>query len=75
MLVFYFFCEEPRSKGKMKFEQMPDIPVMAGDCSAYGVACLQCLDSSLEVVVKGIFYWIPNFYCKVLLSKIFVFAV
>jgi hypothetical protein len=49
---FLFFCEEPRSKipkGKMKFEPMPDIPVIAGDGITYGVACLQFLDSSLEV--------------------------
>jgi hypothetical protein len=46
---FYFFCEEPRSKGQMKFEQLPDIPAIAGDGIAYGVACLQFLDSSLEV--------------------------
>ncbi len=39
----------------MKFEL--DIPVIAGDGIAYGVACLQFLDSSLEVwhFVKGNF--------------------
>ncbi len=48
--VFYFFCDEPRSKGQMKFEErLPDIPAIAGDDIAYGVACLQFLDSSLEV--------------------------
>ncbi len=46
---FLFFCEEPRSKGKMKFERTPDIPVIAGDGITYGVACLQFLDPSLEV--------------------------
>ena len=33
----------------MKFEQTPDIPANAGDGLIYGVACLQILDSSLEV--------------------------
>ncbi len=47
--VLYFFCEEPRSKSQMKFERLPDIPAIAGDGIAYGVACLQFLDSSLEV--------------------------
>ena len=46
---FYFFFEEPSSKGQMKFERLPDIPAIAGDGIAYGVACLQFLDSSLEV--------------------------
>ncbi len=44
-----FFCEEPRSKSQMKFELLPDIPAIAGDGITYGVACLQFLDSSLEV--------------------------
>jgi hypothetical protein len=44
-----FFGEEPRSKGPMKFERTPNIPAIAGDSLAYGVACLQLLDSSLEV--------------------------
>jgi hypothetical protein len=30
----------------MKFEQLPDIPAIAGDGIAYGVACLQFFDSS-----------------------------
>jgi hypothetical protein len=41
----YFFCEEPRPKGQMKFERLPDIPAIAlpiiataGDGIAYGVA-------------------------------------
>jgi hypothetical protein len=33
----------------MKFERLPDIPAIAGDSITYGVACLQFLDSSLEV--------------------------
>jgi hypothetical protein len=35
---------------------LPDIPAIAGDGIAYGVACFQFLDSSLEVghFVKGI---------------------
>jgi hypothetical protein len=45
----FSFCEEPSSKGQMKFERLPDIPAIAGDGIAYGVACLQFLDSSLEV--------------------------
>ncbi len=50
----------------MKFELMPAIPVIAGDDIAYGVVCLQLLDSSLEVrhFVKGKIYW------KVLLTNI-----
>ncbi len=44
--VFFFFCEEPIAKGQMKFEKLPDIPVIAGDGITYGVACLQFLDSS-----------------------------
>ncbi len=36
-------------KGKMKFEQTPDIPVIAGDGITHGVACLHFLDSGLEV--------------------------
>ncbi len=47
----------------MKFEQTPDITAISGDGRTYGVACLQFLDSSLDVqhFVKGFFYWIPNF--------------
>ncbi len=41
--------ESQDPKGKMKFEPMPDIPVIASDSITYGVACLQFLDSSLEV--------------------------
>jgi hypothetical protein len=33
-------------KGQMKFEQTPAIPAILGDSLAYGVACLQILDSS-----------------------------
>jgi hypothetical protein len=33
----------------MKFERLPDTPAIAGDGIAYGVACLQFSDSSLEV--------------------------
>jgi hypothetical protein len=47
--VFYFFCEEPRSKSQIKFKQLLDIPAIASDGITYGVACLQFLDSSLEV--------------------------
>jgi hypothetical protein len=32
---------------KWNFEQTPDIPAIAGDGLAYGVACLQFLDFSL----------------------------
>jgi hypothetical protein len=49
VLVFYLFCEEPRSKSQLNFELWPDIPAIAGDGIAYGVASLQFLDSSLEV--------------------------
>ncbi len=49
LLVSFFFCEEPRSKGQMKIEWTPDIPVITGDGLAHDVACLQILDSSLEV--------------------------
>jgi hypothetical protein len=55
-----------------------DIPAIAGDGIAYSVAYLQFLDSSLEVwhFVKGIL--LGNYFfqeCKVLLTKIFAFAV
>jgi hypothetical protein len=47
----FLFCfvvsQDPN--GKMKFERTPDIPVIAGDGITYGVACLQVLDSSLEI--------------------------
>jgi hypothetical protein len=33
----------------MKFERTPDIPAIAGDGLAYGVTCLQFLDSGLEL--------------------------
>ncbi len=33
-------CVSQDPKGKMKFEPMPDIPVIAGDGITYGVACL-----------------------------------
>ncbi len=60
-----FFVESQDPKGKVKFEWIPDITVIAGDGITYGVACssLQFLDSSLEVwhFVKEFFYWIPNF--------------
>ncbi len=46
--VYFFFCEEPRSRGPNEFEQTQDILAIAGDGLAYGVACLQFLDSSLE---------------------------
>ncbi len=45
----FFFVKSQDPKGKMKFELMPDIPVIEGDGITYGVACLQFLDSSLEV--------------------------
>ncbi len=35
-----FFVKSQDPKGTMKFEQMPDIPVIAGDGITYGVACL-----------------------------------
>ncbi len=55
--VSFFFVKSQDPKGKMKFERTPDIPVIAGDGITYGVACLQFLDSSLEVwhFVKEIF--------------------
>jgi hypothetical protein len=37
---FFFFVKSQDPKGKTKFELMPDIPVIAGDCITYGVACL-----------------------------------
>jgi hypothetical protein len=40
MQVSYFFCESQDPKGKMKFERTPDLPAIAGDGPAYGVACL-----------------------------------
>jgi hypothetical protein len=48
-LVPCFFVKSQDPKGKMKFEQTPDIPVIAGAGITYGVSCLQFLDSSLEV--------------------------
>jgi hypothetical protein len=45
----FFFVKSQDPKGQMKFERTPDIPAIAGDGLAYGVACLQFLDSSLEV--------------------------
>jgi hypothetical protein len=57
----------------MKFELLPDIPAIAG------VACLQFLDSSLEVMTFCKRYVLlgTQFFqqCKVLLTKTFVFAV
>ncbi len=47
--VSIFFLKSQDPKGTMKFERMPDIPVITGDGITYGVACLQFLDSSLEV--------------------------
>ncbi len=44
-----FFVKSQDPKGKMNFERMPDIPVIAGDGITYGVTCLQFLDSGLEV--------------------------
>jgi hypothetical protein len=46
---FLFFVKCQDAKGKMKFKRTPDIPVIAGDGITYGVACLQFIDSSLEV--------------------------
>ncbi len=48
---FLLFCEEPRSNCQMMFERTPDIPAIAGDGLAYGVpvACMQILDTSVEV--------------------------
>jgi hypothetical protein len=36
----FFFVKSQDPKGKMKFEQTPDILVIAGDGITYGVACL-----------------------------------
>ncbi len=46
----FFFVKSQDPNGKMKFERTPDIAVIAGDGITYGVACLQFLDSSLEVL-------------------------
>ncbi len=46
---YFVFVKSQDPKCKMKFEQTPEIPVIAGDGITYGVACLQFLDSSLEV--------------------------
>ncbi len=46
---FPFFVKSQDPKGKMKFERTPDIPVIAGDGITSGVACIQFLDSSMEV--------------------------
>jgi hypothetical protein len=35
-----FLVNRQDPKGKMNFEPNPDIPVIAGDSLAYGVACL-----------------------------------
>jgi hypothetical protein len=35
-----FFVKSQDPKGTTKFEQTPDIPVIAGDGITYGVACL-----------------------------------
>ncbi len=63
----FFFVKSQDLKGQMKFKWTPDIPVIAGDGLAYGVACLQFLDSSLEVwhVVIGKFYWKSIFLSNV----------
>ncbi len=47
----------------MKFGRKPDILAIAGDGLAYGVTCMQILDSSIEVwdFVDGMFYRIPKF--------------
>ncbi len=74
----FLFVKNQDQKGKTEFERMPDIPVIAGDGITYGVACLQFLDSSLEVghFVKESFTGYPFFWqCKVLLTFMFVFAV
>jgi hypothetical protein len=59
----YFFVKSQDPKGQMKFERTPAIPAFAGDGLAYGVACLQGLDSILEFqnFVKGFFYGYPIF--------------
>jgi hypothetical protein len=44
-----FFVKSQDPKSLMKFKRMADLPVIAGDALAYGVACLLFLDSSLEV--------------------------
>ncbi len=44
-----FFVKSKDPKGTMKFERMPDIPVITGDGITYRVACLHFLDSSWEV--------------------------
>ncbi len=37
---YFFFVKSQDPKGKMKFEQTTDTPVIAGDGITYGVACL-----------------------------------
>jgi hypothetical protein len=37
---YIFFVKSQDPKGKMKFERMPDTPVIAGDGITYGVACM-----------------------------------
>jgi hypothetical protein len=46
----FFFVKSQDPKGQMKFQQVPAIPAIAVDGLAHGVACLQFLDSNLEVL-------------------------
>jgi hypothetical protein len=48
-IPFPIFIVMSQAKDLMKFERTPDIPAIAGDDLAYGMACFQFLDSSLEV--------------------------
>jgi hypothetical protein len=39
-VILFFFVKSQDPKGTMKFERMPDIPVITGDGITYSVACL-----------------------------------
>ncbi len=39
-VILFVFVKGQDPKGTMKFERMPDIPVITGDDITYGVACL-----------------------------------
>jgi hypothetical protein len=57
------YCEQPRSKleGLNQVELTPDITAIADDGLAYGVACLQFLDSSLDSTLESLTFCKRNF--------------
>jgi hypothetical protein len=60
-----FFVKSQDPKGQMKFERTPDIPANAGDGLAYGVFCLQFLDSGSLTICKRNFLLDTQFFSNV----------